>query len=153
MLPTTTQLHVPLPLRPNADDEGGSLFDGTTPPPDDGDRLSARDSAPPFVVCLVARACLAWMMKDWVFASAPRVLLVSFVFGCAAVWTGLSLTRTRPVGFFGGTWWQTMRPLHAVLYTAAGALALTPTGRQWAWTPLAADAAIGAFAWARHYLQ
>ena len=129
------------------EEEGGGLMPTTPPAGTDPGRIWG------FFVCLTMRMALVWCFMAWIDAKFPRHLLASFTLLVATVWFGMWATNSRPVGFFGGEWWQYMRPLHATCYMAAGILALLPDFRAHAWMPLGADVILAAIAWLAHHVH
>jgi hypothetical protein len=92
-------------------------------------------------VVLAARVPLAWLPLLGAFALLPGVGFLYIYF------TG----RNRTGGVFGeSAWWDSLRPVHGVLYLAFAALALLRV--RTAWVILAADVAIGVAAYLNRYV-
>lgn len=102
-----------------------------------------------FGVCVILRAAFV--------AVAARIPLNFLpILGALALVPGIGFLyihytgRNRSGAVFGEpAWWDSLRPVHGVLYLAFAALAMLRVRA--AWVILAADLAIGVAAFARHY--
>lgn len=52
----------------------------------------------------------------------------------------------------GKTWWNKLRPIHGLLYIAAGTMLLIPNLRSYAWIALIIDVILGLSSWIIHRL-
>ncbi len=52
----------------------------------------------------------------------------------------------------GKTWWNNLRPIHGLLYIAAGTMLLIPNLRSYAWLALIIDVILGLSSWIIHRL-
>ena len=99
--------------------------------------------------CLGTRALVTWLAY-----SKPQIVpLLGIVaaiiaLGFLGIYFG-DLRRTGPEVFGDRIWWNTLRPIHAILYGLFAYYALTGLSR--AWMFLALDVVLGATAWTIHH--
>jgi hypothetical protein len=79
-------------------------------------------------------------------ASAISLLLIGISF---LILHAKNLRLSAPEA--GGiTWWNSIRPIHGMLYILAGLMLLCPAVRHLAWMVLLGDVILGLGAWVRH---
>jgi hypothetical protein len=98
--------------------------------------------------CIPLRLALAYLAK-----TQPGILSIMglgyLVLGIAMM--AIYFLNLRPVGTEAGgrIWWNSIRPLHGILYFIFSYLALT--GSSEAWKVLVADVVLGLAAWGFHH--
>lgn len=107
------------------------------------------------VLCLGSRAGLA--AAAWARIEYPplRWGLVGLAGMACLGWLRLYAFRLRleaPEAGGGGTWWHSLRPVHAALYAAFVLIATSRqvSERRYAWVPLGVDVLLAICAWVAH---
>ncbi len=86
--------------------------------------------------------------------SIIRTLIIVILMGIGISFLILYLKKLRlDAPEAGGiTWWNNLRPIHGILYIAAGTMLLIPNLRSYAWIALIIDVILGLSSWIKHRL-
>lgn len=102
-----------------------------------------------WVGCLGSRAAATWLAYAYPSARPYLGMIAAIIaLGFTVIYFG-HLRQTGPEVFGERIWWDSLRPVHALLYGAFAYSALQ--GRDDAWRYLALDGVIGALAWIHHH--
>ena len=102
-----------------------------------------------FLICLAVRYSLAYLARSVPIAVKPMGFIAVLI---ALGFTLIYVFGLRPVGVEAGgrIWWNSMRPLHALMYGLFAYYAFTKPDV--AWVALLADAILGSFIFGYHYM-
>ena len=109
--------------------------------------------------CITTRLALAFLAYYLMSTNDPRLnyliaaaLVFSvtwmFMWGCRLRQTGREAAGSNEQE--GVIWWDSLRPIHAMMYLLFAVLACN--GVKWAWMVLVADALFGLYSWSQHRL-
>lgn len=114
-------------------------------------------SAAFLVLCIGSRAAFAFAASrpSLITHHTTRLVLCLFAGVWALGWLNLYVHKGRMHAIEagpGGTWWNSLRPVHAGLYIAFIAMAAGDVHRMQAWAPLALDVLLALYHWISHRL-
>ena len=95
--------------------------------------------------CIGSRLALVWLAKTYPALLAIPAACVSF--GFMYIWAN-GLRKTGAETFGEKIWWNSLRPVHALLYALFALLAFS--GNTHAWKVLLLDVTLGFTAWILH---
>lgn len=104
-------------------------------------------------LCVPARLALTWMVFAATTTTAAvrialQVALATAAIGITLIWT-FGWRRTGPETLGAPIWWDKLRPIHAIHWSAAALLLSVQPDR--AWWPLAYDVVLGTTATLLHH--
>ena len=97
-------------------------------------------------LCIPSRIILALLARDRLTSGEgipmwARVLAIAVGFSFLRLWLNPGLRPTGPETFGKPIWWNSVRPIHAILWISFAIAALMD--KEYAWKFLAADVIIG----------
>lgn len=101
-----------------------------------------------FTFCLGSRSLLAYAAAH---ASPPILLIMGYFAIIPSLWLlYVYATGASRIGAFGGeAWWNSLRPVHAIIYLLFAYSAIH--GKTYAWKFLLFDVILGLVSFVKHY--
>lgn len=101
--------------------------------------MNSRDRAFMFVVCIIIRSILVYLVYAFPELSQRFSLLATIP---VVTWLYIYFVSGKPVGFAGGpAWWSELRIIHAALWAVY--VLYSYRKLSYAWIPLFADVVVG----------
>tara|TARA_Y100000389_G_C17120743_1_gene345316 strand:+ start:144 stop:497 length:354 start_codon:yes stop_codon:yes gene_type:complete len=102
--------------------------------------------------CIGARIFLAWLAKNATKEQLKYIGFVALLPAIGFIFLYVGDYRKDAVEAGGKTWWNSLRPIHGVMYLLFSIYAIKSSEN--AWKVLAADAALGLVFWyMKYYIQ
>lgn len=104
-----------------------------------------------FLFCITTRLIIAYLIKKFHSDNVYKYMISAFLFIAGIVWLYLFFSGMRQYGRevfneseeYGKIWWNSLRPVHSILYLLAVYLILFTNYSQYAWIMLVVDVIIG----------
>jgi hypothetical protein len=98
--------------------------------------------------CITSRLAIVWYVKNCRSCQLVKLLLIMISFGFGVIYL-FDLRKTGLEVFGAKIWWNSLRPIHALLYGLAGYY--LGKNNDYAWKILLIDTMIGLVAFLNHH--